>query len=814
MDKRAKIKEKYIFAFVIAFAACMLCFIPIIIANGGRFFFYGDYNKQQITFYTHLIDTVRSGSLSAWDPLADLGSDTAASYSFYLLGSPFFWLMTLFPSKLAVTLLPVFIALKSGIAAVGAYGYTRLFVKDQRAALIASVLFGLSAYNSVNVIFNHFHDAVLMLPFMLWALERLVREGKHGFFALTVALAAFTNYYFFFGQVIFILLYYLVAVITGHFTPNFKRFGVLAFEAVTGTLLAAVLLLPSVMSVLGNPRLASSLSGADFIRYSEPSTYLFILKNLLLLPDITLLNNFGMTTAQSSGCFAGACCVFPLCGTIAYFRTVKGKDHFKLLTVICTVIMFIPLLNQSFSLFNAAFYGRWFYMPALISAVMTARAAELLEEDGVCMKKGLIPAAVITGIAAAASLTVTLLSKYKVISLQFDNYAYALIQPIFALTALAFLAMPMLRPAPKDPGILTKQLLARTAVFCTAGMFLTVGCGYIFRGTSENYTMNSVFDFRDNEALKDEGFFRTSSEANLQNMPVIWGYPTVRYFSSTVEPSVMDFYNSLGLPRTVKSDYEVSEYPLMTLLSVKYYADQAYFDEEGNALPAFETLPSSGGTFTLFSQDSDINIYRNTEFLPMGIAFDSYTSNAALEGQPALMKEYAYLEALVLDGEQISRYSDILTEYDTASLTDAADRYHGTCADRRDNCCSSFEMKGSRFDAEISLEKPALVFFSVPYSEGWNAEVNGQEVTVENVDNGLMAVRCEAGENSIVFTYKNRYFSAGLIITIAAAGILAVYLVLCRVQACRPGACQPGNAAEHNLVRATKSDHRRGQTKL
>ena len=145
--------------------------------------------------------------------------------------------------------------------------------------------------------------------------------------------------------------------------------------------------------------------------------------------------------------------------------------------------------------------------------------------------------------------------------------------------------------------------------------------------------------------------------------------------------------------------------------------------------------------------------------------------------------------------EQISRYSDILTEYDTASLTDAADRYHDTCAARRENCCSSFEMKGSRFNGEISLEKPALVFFSVPYSEGWSAEVNGRETAVEKVDNGLMAVRCEAGENSIVFTYKNKYLSAGLIITITAAGILAVYLVLCRMR----GKAEKSAFSMHNL---------------
>ena len=153
-----KLKEKYLSAFIIAFAACVIAFLPIIIMNGGSFFYYGDYNKQQIVFYTRLHDAVRSGTLSSWDFLADLGSDTVSAYSFYLLGSPFFWLSTLFPSSAILITMPLLIALKSGIASVGAYALSRRFCQNRTACLTAGILFGLSAYNSANILFNHFHE--------------------------------------------------------------------------------------------------------------------------------------------------------------------------------------------------------------------------------------------------------------------------------------------------------------------------------------------------------------------------------------------------------------------------------------------------------------------------------------------------------------------------------------------------------------------------------------------------------------------------------------------------------------------------------
>ena len=52
-NKLIKNKEKggYLRAFLIAFAVAVAVFIPFIIYGKGIFYFYGDYNAQQIPFY-------------------------------------------------------------------------------------------------------------------------------------------------------------------------------------------------------------------------------------------------------------------------------------------------------------------------------------------------------------------------------------------------------------------------------------------------------------------------------------------------------------------------------------------------------------------------------------------------------------------------------------------------------------------------------------------------------------------------------------------------------------------------------------------
>lgn len=779
-----KKKELYIAAFAVAFFACVLCFLPLILAGGGRFFYYGDYNKQQIVFYTRLHDAVRQGTLSAWDNLADLGSDTVAAYSFYLLGSPFFWLSTLFPSSLMLIVMPLLIAVKSGLAAVGAYALSRRFCDNTTACLAAGILFGLSGYNSANILFNHFHDAVLLLPFMLLALERLVTDGKHGAFAVTVALAALTNYYFFFGQVIFIALYFAVSVASGHFRLTKTRFAALAFESVIGTLCAAVLLLPSVYAVSANPRLSDMLSGAQLVAYSPVSTYFFILKNLLLLPDITLLNNFGMTASQSAGCFASYVPFFALTGVIAYFRSTKGRDFLKILMIACGVIVLVPVFNQSFSFFNAMFYGRWFYMPTLIACVITAKALSLSAEGSLELKKGFVPSAALTGAAVLVSVVLTFLSQHKYISLRFENYAYAYSQALFSAAAAAFLGSVIYAKGLSAANAL-KQLTARAAVFATAGMCAVVWCSFIFRGMSETDIMTSAEELRASPPAcitQTDTFYRMSCETNLQNMPVLWGVPTVRYFNSTVEPSITGFYNALGLERTVKSDFEPTLYPLMELLSVRYYSDQAYFDSEGIARAPEEYLTGTAETYRIVTQKKDVNFYENTEFLPMGFAFDTCLTADELEGRPPLMRSFALLDALLLTEEQAERYSDILARYDSSLIDTAPERYAETVAKLRSRSCSSFEMFRDSFDAAITLDRDSLVFFSIPYSEGWSAWVNGMPAAIEKVDGGLMAVLCHEGENTITFEYTNKYLDLGVYISAAAVLTLVSYIIIMRMR--------------------------------
>ena len=195
-------KEKGLFTFLIALGVATAFFLPYMIMDGGYFVFYGDYTVQQIPFYQMCHEAVKGGNVY-WSHTTDLGANFIGSYSFYLLGSPFFWLTIPFPNSFVPYLLAPLLILKFACAAFSGYLYIRRFTKTPMAASLGGLLYAFSGFAVYNIFFNHFHEPIVFFPLLLLALEMFITENRRGVFCLAVAMCAIVNYFFFFGMVVF-----------------------------------------------------------------------------------------------------------------------------------------------------------------------------------------------------------------------------------------------------------------------------------------------------------------------------------------------------------------------------------------------------------------------------------------------------------------------------------------------------------------------------------------------------------------------------------------------------------------------------------
>ncbi|MCO7111222.1 YfhO family protein [Gemmiger formicilis] len=109
----------------------------------------GDFNDQQINFYQYANAFVKNGGSFSW--ATDLGSGFVNSYSFYLLGSPFFWLSMVVPARLMPWAMVPLLCLKMAVAGGGGYLWARRWVRDETWSMLAGCLYAFSGFSIYNI---------------------------------------------------------------------------------------------------------------------------------------------------------------------------------------------------------------------------------------------------------------------------------------------------------------------------------------------------------------------------------------------------------------------------------------------------------------------------------------------------------------------------------------------------------------------------------------------------------------------------------------------------------------------------------------
>ena len=760
--------EKYLMAFLMGFFCLLISIIPIMIADGGYFIYYGDFNAQQIPFYNLANDAVRNGQFG-WNWFTDLGSDLMTSYSFYLIGSPFFWLSTILPRSFVTLSIPFLLALKHGMASLTAYIYIRRFVQSKSTSLVGAMLYAFSGFQVYNIFFNHFQDVTALFPLMLIAMEENINKNRRGYFALTVALMAFVNYYFFTGQAVFLIMYYLFRMKCQDFHTSWKKFWLLLLEAVAGTMIACVILLPTAVAILGNYRVNERLYGQSMVLYSDKTRIARIIQSFFMPVDVPARPNLFNSEHAKWSSIGGYFPLFSMVGVITFMRSHKQHWAVKL-SLLCIVCAFIPILNSLFYTFNASYYARWYYMPILIFAMMTAQTLDDKDADTSFGIK-------ISAVMLVSYGLISCIPEKKDDKLSFFTMPRDILYFLLSLgIAGVFLIITFYIFYRKKKGLSYKQL----SVWCTAGasvicVITAVLYGAVSQDSAKEY-INSAIKGKDSiyESVSEDNFFRVDISENYDNYPMLWGLPSMRAFQSVVDSSIMNFYPEVGVTRDVASRPDTSHYTLRGLFSVKYYYETKKSSEETNIS---EELPG----FELISENEYFKIYENKLYIPMGMAFDSYVTEDDLENKGDSMREKTLIHSLVLNNKQAEKYSDIINKTELSEISSLnKNDYRNLCKIRQNNASTSFCYDSKGFESEITLDNDSLVFFSVPYNSGWSAEVNGKPVDVEKVSYGFMAVKAEKGDNTIVFRYRTPALTVGMIISISGIVILAIYMIICR----------------------------------
>ena len=774
LTPREQDRKKFWQAVGLCALTAAIFFLPFYLLDGGFFHYAGDFNSQQISFYRYMNGFVKGAgypdSAFAGAPhntfswATDLGSGVMNAYSFYLYGSPFFWLSVLLPQSWLPYMMVPLLVLKFGVAGGGAFLYLRRYVKNENYAVLGACLYALSGFAVYNVFFNHFVDVVALFPYLLWALDEAIYENRHGLFAFWVAVNLLNNYFFFVGQVIFLCIYFVCKLTAKDFRLTGRKFGHLLWESVLGVAMGCLLLFPAVLSLLQNPRTIDLSSGWGFLTYAKVQQYLAILLSWILPPDSPYL-----TSVWSEGVikWTSMTAYLPLCslaGAMAYWRSRKA-DSKKRIVAVCAVCALVPVLNSAFYALNSSYYARWYYMPTLILAAMTVNALEDPDVDLDAPARGI-------GWIMLATLV------FAVVPVRDDTtgtWSFGVLKnpgQFFAVLGFGLLGLMLYRVLCskwRQDSRFAQRMTAAVLVFACVFSMVHIGIGKF----GQWHTDSDLVE-QDTNALQlkndlPEGDYRIDTYKIHDNIGMWLDKSCLQYFGSTAAPSILSFYPGLGVKRDVRSEPEITNYALRGLLSVEYLITTPEKRE------SFEDEADAGWTY--LADVDGYTLYHNDNYVPMGFTYDYYVTKTTYEASVKTLRSNLLMRALVLEDEDVAQYGKYLTELPDAMLDELHyDSYTQDCADRRAHSCSVFQMNNAGFHAEITLEKQNLVFFSVPYDDGFTAYVNGEKADILQVDEGLMAVLCPAGASSIDFVYQAAGLSASRVVTAVAIPVWVVYV--------------------------------------
>lgn len=762
--------------FFLGVGISFLFFIPFLIMDNGLFLYYGDFNVQQIPFYQMIHDSIRSGNLG-WSSTTDLGANIIGSYSFYMISSPFFWLTLPFPSEFVPYMMAPLLMLKTGLSALAGYVYLKRYVRNKNFAVLGGLLYALSGFAIYNIFFNHFHEAMIVFPFLLAALDEFIETKRRGVLAIATFAACFINYYFFVGQVVFIIIYWFVRMLTYSYKLSLKELGVMLFEVALGMLTTSVVLLPSVLVVSQNNRVDNTIYGWNTLVYQSSQRYLDILKSFFFPQDIPAYPNFTPDSNAKWSSLSAWLPLFGCTGVIAFLQYQKRQHWLKKLIPILVLMAFVPVLNSIFQLFNSQYYARWFYMLILLMVLATIMALENSKTD---WKRALTWSGGITaGIAFLIGFTPNGTEEENRHTIGLMEYP----DRFWIYVAISIIGLAMLSALlillKKDKKKFMRFTTLAVAVVVVSYSLYALGLGKSRGYSTHDYLIPYVINQEDNIDVPDKKNVRSDFYNAMDNSGMFWQIPTIQAFHSIVPASVMDFYPSIGVTRDVGSRPDTSVYGLRSFTSTRWL-----FDWSGNG----DKFAEEDGTTKMpgweyYGQQNNFNVYENEYFIPMGFTYDSFITDNEYEDSHEGNRHLLLLKAMVLTQEQQEKYSSIVNGKNSSysSFRYTEEEYFNDCTSRGETACSYFAYDNKGFSAKIDMsgKDENLVFFSVPYEDGWSATVNGEAVDIEKVNVGFMAVRVPGGaECDIRFDYHTPGLTAGLMLTLAGVIIFAVYMLL------------------------------------
>lgn len=651
-----------------------------------------------------------------------------------------------------------------------------LFLRLLNRSFISSITFGLlfafSGYATIGGSWSPevFPQEVLQMSFLLYATQLFLSKNKYFYLPFAIALIAIYqpfNLYFATISIFFQCLIYYFETEKLQLKTLIKPTIKLLTLGITGLLLSSFQSLSNVFQLIESPRVsgdfsyASKLSQIAILSFEKMSHYstLFLRS---FSPDMlgTTENYRGWNNYMEAPVLYCGLLSLILLPQFFVGLSTKSRKFYLSITGLVFVITLFPFIRYAFWLFTGDYYRTL----CLFIVILLLSAASKAFDDIVLNKK----LSKITLIISAIVLFGFIIINSSGLSLAFDKTLYRNI-------SLFLLAESLLLFGLGQPNSKKISLILLLIVGAIETIYITQNTIYERKIVEKREIKTGGYNDATKDAISylksiDKEFYRVEknyssgiSDHLSFNDAHIQGYYGSRSYHSFNQVYYVNFLKKVGLLNEKEEFHSrwleglMYEPYLQRLCSIKYYLTK---------------LPNIKENFKGLELDSlttfeDISVLKVKHTLPLGVGFDSFITEDDFDKLAIPQKRKILLESVVVDAitaKKLKGFNRITTIENSESF-DAQFTQNITNELRKDTL-SNLKVIDNQVSGEINIQKSKILFLSIPYDKGWNAEINGSKKEIIKIDIGLIGIILDKGLNKVNLVYETPYLTTGIWVSI------------------------------------------------
>ena len=694
---------------------------PFILSN-DQWFQYNEFYKEWINLITGFI---KGEGLPFYSWNMYLGTDFFSSMVYYCVGDIFLPILLFFRNNIEnglvfETILCVYISSLSMSLFLDEYG-----IKDKKIRIFISIIYSFGAESMIYFGVYMFHRFYAFLPLMFLGTLNYFNYRKTKLFVFSTAVLFMQNYYLMYPTLLFLLGFCLVEEINRNkpISIIIKDFFILLFSLLIGLMISAVVVLPGIISILGNPRLGS-VSYNDY--KWDRNVYYGLLMSLSSLNPVDIEGNIFYTTHEVHDNYYNLLVgMIPIVSFVNYIFNKKHKTELIFTIILIATIIIRPL--------NSIMHGfsepslRWLFLFNFFLLIVAAKGFEEINA-----KKAIIIAAVYFSIFIYCLIDGI---NRNWINLELNHMH----MQIIVISLIVNFLMIIIFLANKKLSMVLNVV------------FIVVSLGY-YQYLQSMYSYNAEMpilksDVEYYNSIDDSILYRyhlnykdnnPNSFLN-KNKSLSYGFMTTTTYSSTFDTNINLFNKISGSIVGLDWMLDVSDPYWNTALGNKYYI--VYKESELPVELEFEYAYNF----------NHLQIYKNLMYKGFGYTAEQldYVNN--------YNDSKNVLNTVYIDDENIelALYNDMNLEYTPLDIIDY----------------SSESMK-----AEITLNDSNILFIPIPNNGGWRIYVNSERINPISVNGGFIGLPLKEGTSIIEMKFVPRGIIAGLLLNII--GIMCLLFLL------------------------------------